>query len=205
MRKAKKKQKPHRHHIENAPMPDCWTLRKDHWSDSNLKFAWCGLWKAVGLGGFALCRLGKVIKNIFMALIQMTIFGIYIFIWRICKTIGLLKKRWVLQMHVLLHWSWWNQSWEILSPRTQLLSVKSFGILKRTTHTKLKDAKAGHTSKNRLCKTKRCNRNLKAVGHTFQKINDIPLSTKLREGPETLTQWKSESVSQQRTNWRRCI
>ena len=187
-------------------MPDCWTLRKDHWSDSNLKFAWCGLWKAVGLGGFALCRLGKVIKKTFLWHLFKWQFLVYIFSFEgSVRLLALLKKRRVLQMHVLLHWSWWNQSWEILSPRTQLLSVKSFGILKRTTHTKLKDAKAGHTSKNRLCKNKRCNRNLKAVGHTFQKINDIPLSTKLREGPETLTQWKSESVSQQRTNWRRCI
>ena len=43
------------------------------------------------------------------------------------------------------------------------------------------------------------NQNLKAVGHRFQEINDVPWSMTLREGPETLTQWKSESVTDQQT------
>ena len=43
------------------------------------------------------------------------------------------------------------------------------------------------------------NRNLKAVGHSFQKIYDIPWSTAqtLRGGPKTATEWKCESGSDQ--------
>ena len=41
--------------------------------------------------------------------------------------------------------------------------------------------------------------NLKAVGHSFQKIYDIPWSTAqtLRGGPKTATEWKCESGSDQ--------
>ena len=43
------------------------------------------------------------------------------------------------------------------------------------------------------------NQNLKAVGQRFHEIYDVPWSMTLREDPETPTQWKSESVTDQQT------
>ena len=39
--------------------------------------------------------------------------------------------------------------------------------------------------------------NLKAAGQRFHEIYDVPWSMMLREDPETPTQWKSESVTDQ--------
>ena len=77
-----------------------------------------------------------------------------IYIWRICKTIDLLKKRQIMQMQILLHRSWWDLKPKTRVGRSLALEFNCWVCcrLKRQKLQRLEDALTGYNSKDTLLK-----------------------------------------------------